>query len=830
MRVVESGYAGESSEGKPADRLSSSTEPPFTSRQNGAASLEASDLLQRIESLRTRLSKLSEASLRVSETLDVNTVLKEVIDNARDLTGARYGALLTYEPSGGIQDFITSGLSAEEIERLNVLPEGLGLLGYMNEIREPLRLADISSHPSSVGFPENHPPMKTFLGMPIRHRGEHVGNIYLTEKEGGRGFTGEDQDVLVMFASQAGSAIFNARRYRDEQQAKADLEALVNISPVGVLVFDGKTGDLVSANDETRRIVGSLNAPGRSLRQLLEVMALRRPDGSDIPVDELPTMKALASGETILADEVVIHPRAGRPAVTALVNARPIRRGNGDIVSVVATIQDITPLEEVKRQRADFLNAVSHELRTPLAAIKGSSSTLLSSPHPVDPAETRQFLRVIDEQADQMRDLIGNLVDMTHIEAGTLSVSPEPTEAADLLNLASEAYRRVGSESTRVELELPAELPRVMADERRVLQVLSTLLASVSGSSATSSTVRIGASLRETYVAFTVDTETAGGAQPLSEGEPGRQSRTLREVVGRRSGRDDLDIAICRGIVEAHGGRLSAEEGHQRERSGFTFTLPAVEEAPLLADEEPPRSLRSRDAAGVRMRVLVFVEDPETSRYVRNTLSGERYATFAVNGPIEAERFIEEQDPDVILLEPMLPWTDGFEVLVRIGRVSDAPVIVVAGHEWHQQIGRAFELGAFDYIAKPFTTTELLARIESALRRRGSADWPESFANYLHDGLSIDYAERKVTVAGRAVHLTATEYKLLFELSTAAGRVLTHEQILRRVWGPLYASDARIVRQYVKEVRHKLGDDAARPTYIFTEPGVGYRMVKPSTA
>ena len=825
---MRAGYARGSSDDEPADRLSSSVEPSLTSRQNGATSVESSHLLQSIESLRTRLSKLSEASLRVSETLDVNVVLKEVIDNARDLTGARYGALLTYEQSGGMQDFITSGLSAEEIERLNVLPKGLGLLEYINEIREPLRLADIASHPSSVGFPENHPPMKTFLGMPIRHRGEHLGNIYLTEKEGGRTFTSEDQDVLVMFASQAGSAIFNARRHRDEQQAKADLEALVNISPVGVLVFDGKTGDLVSANDETRRIVGRLNAPGRSLRQLLEVMALRKPDGSDIPMDELPTMKALARGETVLADEVVIHPPGGRRPVTALVNARPIRRGNGDVVSVVATIQDITPLEEIKRQRVDFLNALSHELRTPLTAIKGSSSTLLSSPYPVDPSETRQFLRVIDEQTDHMRDLINDLVDMTHIEAGTLSVSPEPTLAADLLNLARETYVHAETQSNRVQLELPSEHPRVMADKRRVLQVLSTLLANVSQISSRSSTVRMGAVLRETYVAFTVDVETASAAAPPSGGETARQSRTLREVVGRREGRDDLGIAICRGIVEAHGGRLSAEVGTERERSGFTFTIPAVKDAPLHAEEEHSHSLYSRDSEGARMRVLVLIEDPETRRYVRNTLSGERYTAFTVNGPTEAERFIEEKDPDVILLEPMLPWTDGFEVLVKIGRISDAPVIFVAGHEWHRQIGRAFELGAFDYIAKPFTTTELLARIDVALRRGGSADWRESSMNYLHDGLSIDYVERKVSVDGCPVHLTATEYKLLSELSTAAGRVLTHEQILRRVWGPLYASDARIVRQYVKEVRHKLGDAAARPSYIFTEPGVGYRMAKPS--
>ena len=115
-----------------------------------------------------------------------------------------------------------------------------------------------------------------------------------------------------------------------------------------------------------------------------------------------------------------------------------------------------------------------------------------------------------------------------------------------------------------------------------------------------------------------------------------------------------------------------------------------------------------------------------------------------------------------------------------------------------------------------------------ALRRRSVASWKEPFRLYLHGDLAIDYVEREVTVSGLPVHLTATEYKLLVEFSVAAGRVLTHEQLLRLVWGPLYSSDARIVRTYVKELRHKLGDDAARPTYIFTEPGVGYRMTKPS--
>ena len=178
-------YGKETTDEKPGGQLSGSEMRVFASRPNGKGSMETDDLLQEIESLRTRLTKLSEASRRVSENLDLNIVLQEVIDSARYLTGARYGALLTYEPSGAIQDFLTSGLSAEEIRRLKTLPQGLGLLGYMNEIREPLRLTDIASHPGSVGFPEK-PPTDENLPRNAYPAPRRAYRQHLPHGEGGR--------------------------------------------------------------------------------------------------------------------------------------------------------------------------------------------------------------------------------------------------------------------------------------------------------------------------------------------------------------------------------------------------------------------------------------------------------------------------------------------------------------------------------------------------------------------------------------------------------------------------------------------------------------------
>ena len=136
-------------------------------------------------------------------------------------------------------------------------------------------------------------------------------------------------------------------------------------------------------------------------------------------------------------------------------------------------------------------------------------------------------------------------------------------------------------------------------------------------------------------------------------------------------------------------------------------------------------------------------------------------------------------------------------------------------------------MGADDYIVKPFSPNELVARIEASLRKRAVFDHAEVHKPYRLGELTIDYMERGVTMSDRPVHLTATEYKLLFELSINSGRVLTHDQILQRVWGPEYSGDAQLVRAMVKKVRRKLGEDGSDPKYIMTQPRVGYMMAKP---
>ena len=782
---------------------------------------EADDHRREITELRERLTRLSEASLRVSESLDPDTVLQEVMDSARALTGARFGGITAFDESGRLLEFITSGMPPEEQQRMLDLPEGPALFEYFSSIQGSLRFGDVASQMRSLGFPDL--PIQTLLGAPMRHRGEHVGNLYVAEKEGGREFTREDEETLVMFASQATMVVVNARRHRDEQRARADLEALIDTSPVGVLVFDATTGALASLNQEARRIFNDLHTPGRPLEQLLGVLTFRRADGREISLEEFPLAQALSTGETVRAEEIVIQIPDGR-SVTTLVNATPIHSEEGQVDSVVVTLQDMTPLEDLERLRAEFLGMVSHELQTPLASIRGSAATLLDDEPDLDPAEMRQFHRIIEREASRMRGLISDLLDVARIETGTLPVAPGPAELAVLVDETRNAFLSAGG-GNQLLIDLPPDLPWVMADRRRIVQVLGNLLSNAARHSPESSSIRVAAVREDFHVAVSVIDEGRGVSAERLPHLFRKFSRTEGEDQGRGLGGSGLGLAICKGIVEAHGGRIWAESDGEGLGARFTFTIPVVLEAGTDAAAGPARlSGRRKAAERGQQRILVVDDDPQALRHVRDALAKLGYAPVVTADPEEVPRLLEAEKPHLVLLDLMLPGTDGIELMKSIFDIADVPVIFLSVYGQDDVIARAFDMGAADYVVKPFSPTELAARIRAALRRRGATARPEPTGPYVLGELTIDYAERRVSLAGLPVRLTAIEHQLLVELSVHAGLVLTHDHLLQRVWGLGSSGDSRPVRTAVKNLRRKLGDAAGSPTYIFTEPRVGYRM------
>ncbi len=780
-----------------------------------------------IASLRDRLSRLSQASLRITEDLDYNAVLQGVLDSARSLTGARYGVIATFDDAGQVQDYLSSGLIPQEEESLWAMPEGLRILESLIDISEPLVVPDLVEYIMSLGFTGFSLPLSmdrafTCLAVPMFHRGGRVGHFFLGDKDGGEEFSMIDQEILVMFASQAALVLANARRHREERRARADLETLVKTSPVGVVVLDAQSGAPILINREAMRIVDSLQDEGLPTQDVLEVMTCVRSDGREISLREFTIAELISPGETVRSEEIVLRvPPPGR-SVSVLLNATPIHSEEGQLASFVVTLQDMTPLEEQERMRTEFLAMVSHELRAPLTSIKGSAATALGSTSEIDPSVIRQFFRIIEDQADRMHNLVSDLMDVARIEMGNLPVSPEPAEVAMLVDRARSSFLSSGA-SNHLDIDMEPALPLVLADRQRIVQVLGNLLSNAARSSPESSTIRVTASLQEFHVAISV----IDVGQGITEERLPQLFRKFSRVQSEEYGGDTgLGLAICKGIVEAHGGRIWAESEGPGLGARFTFTLPTVEEAGLhAAGPNPPASERSRQlgqrGSEERVRVLAVDDDPQTLWYVRDTLSQSGYVPILTGEPDDVLRLVEDERPQLVLLDLMFPGVDGIDLMGDILKLTDVPIIFLSAYGRDEIVAKAFDMGAVDYIVKPFSPTELVARIRAALRRRRA---PEPSEPYVLEDLIIDYSERIVTLAGRRIDLVAMEYRVLAELSANGGRVLTYEQLLDRVWGDKSTGDVRPMRTIITKLRRKLRDDASSPSYIFTELRVGYWM------
>jgi two-component system KDP operon response regulator KdpE len=223
--------------------------------------------------------------------------------------------------------------------------------------------------------------------------------------------------------------------------------------------------------------------------------------------------------------------------------------------------------------------------------------------------------------------------------------------------------------------------------------------------------------------------------------------------------------------------------------------------------------------------VVVIEDEPQIRRFLRAALTGQGYRLFEADtgedGLIEAA----SRQPDVVILDLGLPDVDGLEVIRRLREWSAVPIIVLSARGHERDKVAALDAGADDYLSKPFGVEELLARMRVALRHHARVDRESTESTFTVGEIQIDLARRRVLVRGAEVHLTPIEYRLLATLVRHAGRVITHRQLLREVWGPNVEDQAHYLRVYMAHLRRKLETDSARPRYLSTEPGVGYRLL-----
>ena len=231
------------------------------------------------------------------------------------------------------------------------------------------------------------------------------------------------------------------------------------------------------------------------------------------------------------------------------------------------------------------------------------------------------------------------------------------------------------------------------------------------------------------------------------------------------------------------------------------------------------------DEALKRRKILVIDDEERMVRFIRLNLEHDGFVVIdAFNGKQALQR-LRDATPDLILLDVMMPDLDGFEVLQMVREISNVPVIMLTAKGEEDDRVRGLELGADDYITKPFSPRELVSRIKAVMRRTEGASGGMHGLIQIDDRLKIDFDRREIWLEGKLVKLRPTEYRLLYHLVQNAGWVVSHDQLLSKVWGYEYRDEPHYVRLYINYLRQKLEKDPADPKYILTERGVGYRFV-----
>jgi two-component system KDP operon response regulator KdpE len=222
--------------------------------------------------------------------------------------------------------------------------------------------------------------------------------------------------------------------------------------------------------------------------------------------------------------------------------------------------------------------------------------------------------------------------------------------------------------------------------------------------------------------------------------------------------------------------------------------------------------------------ILLIEDEPQMRRFLRITLQSQGYRLVESETGKDGLLQAASRNPDVVLLDLGLPDIDGLEVTERLREWTATPIVVISAREQEQDKVRALDAGADDYLTKPFSAGELLARIRVALRHAARQRAGRQEPVFTLHNLRVDLEQRRVFVSEKEVHLTPLEYKLLLVLIRNAGKVITHSQILKEVWGPAHANEVQYLRVYMTQLRHKLETDPARPKIFLNEPGVGYRL------
>lgn len=507
---------------------------------------------------------------------------------ARRIVRADFAAVTVMNRHGQVEHMFYAGLDPSEAEQIGVPPRGVGVLGRLGPASAPLRLDHIRQHEASVGFPQHHPPMDALLGVHVVAAGGRRANLYVANAPEHPAFTDEDEKALGALAAYARLGLESLQLYQQEadqrrhaEDAERRLASVIQGSSAGVLIVRSMDGSVAYASREAERLLGvSLPAGALAFNHLKAVEFLRE-DGTRVAPDALPLRGALNNGTPAGPVEMIFH-RPDGTRVPVLVSASPIMDANQRVNSAIAVFQDATSLKELDQLKTDFLSMVTHDLRTPISTIKGLVSAARDWATPS--GELATYLEMMDEEADQMNELISNLLDMSRIAGGAAWLDQESCHIADIVQDAVQrASRSRAGQGRRIVYDVPSGLPQIFADPRQIGRVLDNLLSNALKYS--DDEVSVTAEYRPESGELVTRVSDQGEGIPAGyQDDVFDKFFRVRGNSTESKGGAGLGLAICKAIVELHNGRIGVISAEHRG-STFWFVLPAAEAPARSADE-----------------------------------------------------------------------------------------------------------------------------------------------------------------------------------------------------------------------------------------------------
>ncbi len=657
-----------------------------------------------------------------------------------------------------------------------------------------------------------------------------------------RQYSSEDAKLLVAsLAHAAGLALERTTLIEMMAQQSGRLEALLRSISEGIFFVD-ETGQVAFCNPQFTEMTGinPSEVLWRDSQALLRYLAGQSDDEGRVLAQLQDAVHQVLHSETsVNEDYPIVEISLDEPDRDIHVEFMMIGGVNGSSPGWAGIIRDTSRFKSMYGSQTLLLDAISERIRVPYAQVRGLLATLNDQHSRFTHRERSRFLRQVEESVESLGHLWDNFLEMYTLQVSGLALSREQVDLYEIVQRVLDS-RAFAEYRRQIQVKAPARLPLVELDELRLELAVSNILHNAIHFSSKGSPVNISLEQQADEVHIVIEDQGIGVPQEQIARifEPFFQAsnNTTEDGVG-------LGLYLAREIVHRHGGRveMTSELGRgtvvtialpviAREEPGFV-PPPAPPPVTVIPASATPRRVEAPEALaripdGKRvseraLQTIMVVEGRSTLvGHLCKKLREEGYELIGYRAGEEALRDVNTVRLDLILLDVNLQDTNGLDLCERLCKRTEVPIIMLADEASEPEKVRSLMLGADDYIARPISDDELMARVNVIFKRRRIPDRtrePLDLGN-----LYIDFARREVFLNNKPLELTRIEYDLLNVLAVNQGQVLTHKQLLEKVWGPEYQGETQYLWVNVSRLRKKLEPTADSPRYIHTQPGVGY--------